>query len=306
MILILVITALATAKGDVKCNFTETSGGQECFGATGQRLIFHLWKKPNSEMRLIKDDKHRILISKNMMVAVDKEYVEPYSHNESESEFLRSGDLILGTAAMKHSGSYVMEEFNSVGKLLKKLTFHLLIQAPVSQPVVSQLCLSPGQMKVSCSSEGEAAELTLTLDERMLSPTNCTGGNLPLAESGAERHKPNVSHVTVCLSARLTGSLVCTAWNMVSRQETLVHLKDCGDFISSFPAVTVAVIAGVALLLLVALFLGIKKCIHKPRPTTVNECNDETEIVYTEVTVIRNVKHNTELDQRSTYCKGFL
>ncbi|GLD46651.1 uncharacterized protein AKAME5_000098700 [Lates japonicus] len=36
--------------------------------------------------------------------------------------------------------------------------------APVSKPDVSQTCLSPEQMAVSCSSDGDGVEFILTLD----------------------------------------------------------------------------------------------------------------------------------------------
>lgn len=113
--------------GSVKCNFTETSEGQQCFGAVGQLLLFHLSNPPNTEIKVTKDNKYMILRrGKDLIVTVNEEYVE--SHSNNQSELLMNGTLILGKAMKRHSGNYTVEEFNSDGILLKKATFHLEIQ----------------------------------------------------------------------------------------------------------------------------------------------------------------------------------
>ncbi|XP_026225599.1 uncharacterized protein LOC113168805 isoform X2 [Anabas testudineus] len=275
MIFILIITALATtAKGtfqrkrSIKCSFIETSAGQQCFSEVGKLLLFHLTNRTNTEMNLKKDNGLQIFKYNHQRVTLNDEYVEPQSKDQSET--FTSGTLNLGKAKKRHSGNYTLEEFKSNGVLLKKVTVHLEIQAPVSQPAVSQVCLSPEEMKVSCSSEGDRVEFSLSLDSQLLmclTPVNCTV-NTP---SPAEQDKSSLSDVTVYLNGQRTGNLKCKVWNKVSRHETVIHLTDCKDFIPSFPAVTVAVIAGVVLLLSVALILGITKLKNKPRPTTVNE-----------------------------------
>ncbi|XP_026185216.1 uncharacterized protein LOC113143638 [Mastacembelus armatus] len=191
-----------------------------------------------------------------------------------------------------------MEEFDSKGVLLKKSKVHLEIQAPVSEPAMSQICLSPEQREVSCSSEGEGAEFILSLDGQLLvqtinhtlSPSNWTAR----IKSPAKQDGFSVSNITVSLHGELTGSLMCNVWNNVSQHETIIHLADCKVFVSFSPVVTVAVIAGVViLLLLVALCLGIKKFNKKPRTTNPKRDNCESEVVYTDVRVMRNMKKTT-------------
>ncbi len=69
------------------------------------------------------------------------------------------------------------------------------LPAAVSKPAVSQKCLSPEQMKVSCSSEGDGIEFILTLDSQLLTqtrdhsqaPRNWTVDTLPLARRTAKQ-----------------------------------------------------------------------------------------------------------------------
>lgn len=100
---------------------------------------------------------------------------------------------------------------------------------------MSQMCLSPEQMKVSCSSEGDGVEFILTLDGHLLtqtrdhsqSPINWTVDAMSLNGSTDNQHKPNVSNITVSLHGSLTGNLTCNVWNNFSRDETVFHLKSC-------------------------------------------------------------------------------
>nr|XP_046267412.1 uncharacterized protein LOC124071028 isoform X2 [Scatophagus argus] len=175
-----------------------------------------------------------------------------------------------------------------------------LAKAPVSKPAVSQTCLSPEQMIIRCSSEGDEVEFTLTLDGLLLvrtrnhsqSQTNWTANMKPLAGSEAE-HKASSSNVTISLPGQLTGSLKCHVGNKVSRDETVVHLTSCAGSISHLSLLAVAVIVSVVTLLLhAALFLCIKHLNKKRRPTTVTEKNPEDEIVYADVKVMKKTRPN--------------
>ncbi|XP_049896605.1 uncharacterized protein LOC126387897 [Epinephelus moara] len=191
----------------------------------------------------------------------------------------------------RHTGNYMLEEFGSDGVLLKKVNVHLVIQAPVSKPAVSQTCSSPEQMSISCSSEGDAVELILTLDTLSQSPSNSTANMESLANSTAKQIKSSNSNVTISLNGQLTGNLTCRVSNNVSRDETVIHLRSCKDLVSSSPVVTVAVAAGVvALLLLVAPCLRVLKPCNQPRPTTVNDDNAEDEVIYAHVRIIKNTR----------------
>lgn len=86
----------------------------------------------------------------------------------------------------------------------------------MSEPAVSQVCLSRKQMTVSCSSEGDEAELILSGDNKTkLQPT----------ANGKENN--NISNVTINLPGQLMGNLTCVAQNIVSREQTIIHLTSC-------------------------------------------------------------------------------
>uniref|UniRef100_UPI0037E8AA20 uncharacterized protein n=1 Tax=Semicossyphus pulcher TaxID=241346 RepID=UPI0037E8AA20 len=197
----------------------------------------------------------------------------------------------------RHSGEYLMEEFGSDGALLKKVKVHLEIQAPVTKPAVSQECLSPEQMIIICSSEGDGVEFILTLDNLLLMQTtdhsqslhSRTANMQSVALDSNKQDAPGVSNVTVSLHGQLTGNLTCKVSNYVSREETVINLS-CKDFVSSFPVAAVAVIAS-----FFAVFLVVLSCVliifnHKPTTTAVDDVvpdNPEEEIVYTAVRVTK-------------------
>ncbi|XP_044079553.1 uncharacterized protein LOC122888777 [Siniperca chuatsi] len=227
-----------------------------------------------------------------MKVIVHDKYI-------NHSTCFTNGTFKLHNARKTDSGDYKLQTYASDGKLLQTINKHLEIQAPVSKPAVSQMCLSPEQMNISCSSEGDGVEFILTLDGLLLMQTtghsqslsNWTVNMQSLAGSKPEQDKPSVSNVTISLHGQLTGNLMCNVRNNVSREETVIRLTSCKGFISHSSFVTVAVIASAAtLLLLLALFLGIKHLNKKPRPMTVNEDNTEDEIVYSDVRVMKDTR----------------
>uniref|UniRef100_UPI0037E89207 uncharacterized protein n=1 Tax=Semicossyphus pulcher TaxID=241346 RepID=UPI0037E89207 len=231
MSIYVIITALATtalARGSIECDFSEVTGDQQCFGAVGQMLIFQLPNTANTHLRLKKDKKYIILDTKKNKVTLHKEYV-------NQSELFANGTFKLGKAMKRHSGEYVLEEFGSDGALQKKVDLHLKIRALVSKPAVSQLCFSPEQMIISCSSEGDAVEFNLTLDGVLLMQTKAynhsqKGWTANMQSKGGtetEDDKPGVSNVAVSLHGNRTGELMCDVWNNFSREETVIHLDSC-------------------------------------------------------------------------------
>ncbi|KAK2828104.1 hypothetical protein Q5P01_019138 [Channa striata] len=226
---------------------------------------------------------------KNQKITLNENYTE----SQNEAAFFTNGTLILGNAVKKHAGKYVLDIFGSNGNLLNKVSVHLEIQEPVSEPAVSQMCVSPEQMKVSCSSNGDPIEFSLKLagqlmmptGDQSLSPKNWTPNKQSLAESEAKEDKSSVSEITTILHGQLTGSLECIVWNKVSKQETVIQLTSCKDSPAPPLVVTVAVIVSVVVLLLVLLTLrvGIKKLCDKKTHSS----NFENEVVYTDVRFIK-------------------
>ncbi|CAK6976287.1 uncharacterized protein LOC122995085 isoform X2 [Scomber scombrus] len=166
-----------------------------------------------------------------------------------------------------------------------KKTSHHCECAPVSQPAVSQTCLSPEQMEVSCSSEGDEVQFILSLDDHLLMQTrthnqsqrNWTVDTQLLTGITDKQDKAHISNVSISLYGRLIGNLTCRVWNNFSRDEKVIHLKSCKDCGSCFPVLTVVLIASVVTLLLhVVLCVGLKHLQKNTTPMTVNEAKPET------------------------------
>lgn len=112
---------------------------------------------------------------------------------------------------------------------------YVCLPVPVSKPAVSQMCLSPEQMNISCCSEGDEVEFNVTLNSLLLvqsrghsqSPSNRTANIKSPAGSKAEHEKPSVSNVTISIHSQQTGNLTCHVWNPFSRSETVINLKSC-------------------------------------------------------------------------------
>ncbi|XP_025766745.1 uncharacterized protein LOC109203939 isoform X2 [Oreochromis niloticus] len=193
----------------------------------------------------------------------------------------------FGAVAMKkHSGYYQLEEHDSKGKLLKKANVSLKIYAPVSKPTLSQTCLSPEQIKVNCFSEEDGVQIILSLDGQILIQSNDHNQSLNIWTA----EFPNV---TIILDGNLTGNLMCQVWNNISRDETVIPLAACSGrvFKRSVTTLTVAVITSVIMLFfIVVLIVVVKRFSKKTRPTTVDEGNFGSDVIYTDVRVIRNNK----------------
>ncbi|CAI5642995.1 uncharacterized protein LOC109203890 [Oreochromis niloticus] len=270
---IAVLATTALAKGSGECIFSESSA--TCFGATGQLLIFHLSYKRGTSIVITKDDKHRILkISNQGKVTLDKEYV-----NQSDS--IDTVILKVGEATKKHSGHYQLEEHDHDGKLLKKINVYLKIQAPVSKPGLSQKCLSSEQMKVSCFSEGDGVQFILNLDGQILTQSNDHNQSLNISTS-------QFSYLTVDLHGKLNGNLSCQVWNNISRNETVIHLAACKDSVTTLTVIATVI----TLFIVVALSLAVKQFCEKTRPTTVDEDDVDSDIIYRDVKVTNDNKLN--------------
>ncbi|XP_008286208.1 uncharacterized protein LOC103361797 [Stegastes partitus] len=278
--IIAVLAATALVKGLTECNFSHSHGTRQCFGALGQPLIFHLSDKTNTLIRLTKDGKYMILKrEKTGNVILDDKFVDP-------SELTHNGKFKLLNAMKIHSGDYELEEHSSDGTLIRQVIVHLEIQGPVSKPVVSQTCLSEKQMQVSCSTEGDNVEFLMTLDGYVLIQTS--DYNQSLSSWTAEK-----LCVDIKLYGQLTGNVTCRVWNKVSRDETVHPLSACGGaagFVPTLPVVTAAVIASAAtafsfLALSLVIVFWKKRRQIPTSPTSVDEDNRESEVIYTDVKV---------------------
>ncbi|XP_047464014.1 uncharacterized protein LOC125021831 [Mugil cephalus] len=250
----MIITSLATtalSKGSLECNLTNpTPTTKQCLGKLGAPLIFYLPTSTKFTYLLYLLKRGNVIDTNN------------------------NGTLKLNKASREDSGDYLLETFNSTsGQRLNEIRIHVEIQAPVSKLAVSQTCLSPEQMKVSCSSEGDGAEIILHLDNNSLIHSRATA-------------KHNVSNVTVSLHGQLTGNLTCDAQNNISREQTVIQLTSCSTSGNNCPVllVTVAVRASAAaLLLLLSLSLVLSfRYLKSRRSMTVKYDVAKDEIAYSD------------------------
>ncbi|XP_061596700.1 T-cell surface antigen CD2-like [Cololabis saira] len=268
-IIIIILGTTAVTKGSMECNLTGPAESQLCFGAVGKPLIFNLPINKTLQMKLMKNNSSILTLSDKKGEVIDK--------YRSISTLLNNGAFRINCVTRDDAGDYELEIYSSSGHHVKRVNVHLKIIEPVSDPNVSQTCLSPEQMNISCSAEGDGVKFTLSLDDNELMQTRegSTG-------------KLNVSNVSFILHGQLVGKLVCRVQNDVSSEQTSIQLTSCND-VASLPTgvVAVAVTAGVVSLLLVPAVFLCKKHFRKrtTKPTTVKDGDAEDEIVYSDVRV---------------------
>ncbi|XP_064860650.1 SLAM family member 7-like [Oncorhynchus nerka] len=230
------------------CNLSHKNGTHHCYGALGESLSLQLAADSSNEEIQLKKDFTRILHFKTgeaWKSKLHQDYV-------NRSEFFYNGTFRLDRVIEEDSGDYQLEIHNSEGILLRKVNMLLEIQAPVSEPVLSHLCLPHGETVVTCSSEGDGLQYSWTLN----------GQNL--TRSVAYDHYQNS---VIILKSDVTETLTCMVQNKVSNSNSTIHLLACPVVSSQFPsvAVTVSVALTVGTLTLLALFLGINHLCKKQR-----------------------------------------
>ncbi|KAG7233397.1 hypothetical protein INR49_007071, partial [Caranx melampygus] len=266
VIAFIIIATTTLTKGATECILSELAGAQQCFGASGEPFIFHLVTSANTQAMLIR---HGLSILK-----VANHSGTIYGKYKNQSSFFTNGTFKLENVSEKDSGYYALDIHNFAdGVLRRRINISLEVQAPVSKPAVSQVCLSPDQMLVSCFCEGDGVEFSLTLNGQSLTQTR--------AGSTDEQHKPNV---TISLYSNSTGTLTCNVHNNVSRSSQLGPI---------------AIIVSVAcLLLLLASSLGIKHLNKKTRtqiPTPISHDIAEDQIVYSDIEVIKPARDTRDM-----------
>ncbi|XP_041864880.1 uncharacterized protein LOC121654710 isoform X2 [Melanotaenia boesemani] len=270
MTLIYIITALgATAlvkgSGVMECNLSQPTDNQQCFGKLGEPLTFHLppltFHLPTKTTQTSFKRGHDIIFK----YPCDKS-LEINGKCGKFSTIYKNGTFLVGKTTREISGNYQMET-------------HSDNDAPVSEPIVSQTCLSAEQMTVSCSAEGDEAEFTLSLDSNELIRTR----------SG----KAEDPSVTISLHGQLVGNLVCNVQNNVSKQQTVFNLTSCTGASSHclLPVAAVKITAVILLLFCWTVFLIIKHFNKKANyKTAVRQGDVEEEIVNSDVRVTRGAR----------------
>ncbi|XP_060903910.1 uncharacterized protein LOC132981835 isoform X1 [Labrus mixtus] len=115
-----------------------------------------------------------------------------------------NGTFRINDLSRNDGGEYTLETYkDKSGTNREKRTLQLTIQAPVSSVLLVSECLSQGEMRASCSSEGgDGPQYRWTLGGRPLTQTQLLSGN---SESQ-----------NITLKQDVSGELVCSVRNDVS------------------------------------------------------------------------------------------
>ncbi|XP_071314353.1 uncharacterized protein [Trachinotus anak] len=289
--------------------------GAQCYGALGGTVVLQLmdsaseifrfeWRTNTTTILRVKQN----TILSNLIA--NRSFFTP-----------SDGTFRINNLSRNDGGEYTLNIFNSRGQRSEQRTLQLFIQAPVSSIRLVSECLSQGEMRVSCSSEGgDSPQYSWTLDGHTLTDAELLPGN----------NETN----NIILKQHVSGRLNCSVRNNVSSVSKEQNISDCGfifincttngTHISQWvfaanntlciepttaptmvPGTTVAhlpVMAGTLAALVILLVVGVAIiCAQKKKTNNkAKEEADEQELTYADVRVLhgqgRQVKQREELE----------
>ncbi|KAK2849197.1 hypothetical protein Q5P01_009031 [Channa striata] len=203
----LVIIIYQSCVISVETNCDGRQNGAQCYGALGGTVVLQLINP--SEI-------HRFKWTKNNIVIIywrNNTFIE--NKIQDRSLFTPSdGTLRINNLSRNDGGEYKLEIHDSNGQTLSSRYLQFSIQAPVSSVLLVSECLSQGQMRVSCSSEGgDSPQYSWTLDGHTLTDAELLSGN------------KETNNIT--LKQHVSGNLVCSVRNHVSHVSKKKTISDC-------------------------------------------------------------------------------
>ncbi|XP_064829648.1 T-cell surface antigen CD2-like [Oncorhynchus masou masou] len=188
--------------------------GSQCYGALGGTVYLQLADTMAyihySFYKCSTGSQTEILKTKGTLSSISVSFITRLHF------FINNGTLRLNNTQRNDSGEYLLETYDSEGKSSGSRGLQLFIEAPVSSPQLSSECLSHGEMRVSCSSEGDGPQYSWTLDGQTLNDTDAPPDN-----------KTN----TVTLKKGLSGNLTCTVRNNINRNTVSRRISHCSGLI---------------------------------------------------------------------------
>ncbi|XP_044219288.1 uncharacterized protein LOC122990177 isoform X5 [Thunnus albacares] len=184
--------------------------GAQCYGALGGTVVLQLmdnaseifgyqWQK-NKTITILRGRKDKI-VSNEMK---DRSVFTP-----------SNGTFRINNLNRTDGAEYTLQTFDSKGTVLEQRTLQLSIQAPVSSVRLESECLSQGEMRVSCSSEGaDSPQYSWTLDGHTLTDAQLLSGN----------NETN----NITLKQDVSGRLVCSVRNHISNVSKEEKISTCG------------------------------------------------------------------------------
>ncbi|XP_038555199.1 hepatocyte cell adhesion molecule-like isoform X3 [Micropterus salmoides] len=183
--------------------------GAQCYGTLGGTVVLQLMDSASEIFRyqLLKNTTIILSGTKNQIVS---------NLTENKFSFTPSdGTFRINNLSWTDGGEYTLEIFDSNGKRSEQRTLHLIIRAPVSSVLLVSECLSQGEMRVSCSSEGgDSPQYSWTLDGHTLTDAQLLSG------------KNESNNIT--LKQDVSGQLVCSVRNNVSSVSKKEKISTCG------------------------------------------------------------------------------
>ncbi|XP_023814974.1 uncharacterized protein LOC110013392 isoform X3 [Oryzias latipes] len=200
---------LITVTDGVVTHCDGRQNGAQCYGALGGTVSLQLMDDFSGIHRYQ-------LKAKNVNVLSGRKDKPPDIKMNDTFSFLPSnGKFWIHNLSRNDSGEYRLIIFDSNGKQTKIHTLQLSVQAPVSSVLLVPECLSQGEMKVSCSSEGgDSPQYRWTLNGKSLTEAELLSGN----------KQTNI----ITLKQHVSGRLVCSSWNHVSSASKEINITNCG------------------------------------------------------------------------------
>ncbi|XP_052010971.1 uncharacterized protein LOC127663420 isoform X7 [Xyrauchen texanus] len=188
-----------------------------------------------------------------------------------------NGTLIINSVIRTDSGRYTLYIYDSTGTLTQDVDLPVIVEAPIGSVEVSIICC--GEMRASCSSEGDQLNFRWTLNGQELEDRN------------------NIIH----LDEETSGNITCTVNNHVSRGQKIISVNRCPGTTTATVTSTVTkstqtpnvvsipialcTVAVILIVLVIIAYYVYKKKQPKPRAA------GETELVYADIS---HQKHNRE------------
>ncbi|XP_039871561.1 uncharacterized protein LOC120723850 [Simochromis diagramma] len=232
--------------------------GAQCYGSLGGNVDIQLMDNTS------KTSKYQLIKNSLKILNVRNNKVLPNAEGQRFVFSPSNGTYRIPNMSRNDSGNYTLQTFDSDGRASGEWTLQLFIQAPVSSVLLVLECLSQGERRASCSSEGgDSPQYSWTLNGRTLTD----------AELLYVNNETNI----ITLKQHVAGHLVCSVRNNVSNVSKEERISTC-------EAGILQVIGGVLLALLILLVIGIaiifdqrKKQNYKPTKEK-DEEDDQVEL----------------------------
>ncbi|XP_056296215.1 uncharacterized protein LOC130210218 isoform X2 [Pseudoliparis swirei] len=203
----LVVMLLGVSHGVV----THCDGRQDraqCYGALGGTVVLQLMNNHSDILR------YQLLKNSQIILDVRRNVLESNLIANRSLFTPNNGTFVIYQLSRTDGGEYRLQIFDLTGRESVQ-TLQLTIQAPVSSVQLVPQCLSQGEVEVSCSSQGaDSPQYSWTLDGKALTDSELFSGN-------TETHN-------ITLRQHVSGRLVCSVWNNVSRDLKQVNIPTCG------------------------------------------------------------------------------